>query len=81
MGNKSVMSVSTLGDLTALMNHNFQVADKRMSKLFRKNRSVTVLALTAIGLVIWSEVERRKQEGQIYQLSIKVKELEYGKGE
>ena len=81
MGKESVMSVSTLGDLTALMNHNFQVADKCMSKLFRKNRSVTVLALTAIGLVIWSEVERRKQEEQIYQLSIKVKELEYGKGE
>ena len=40
MGNKSVMSVSTLGDLTALMNHNFQVADKRMSKLFRKNKSI-----------------------------------------
>ena len=75
MGKESVMSVSTLGDLTALMNHNFQVADKRMSKLFRKNRSVTVLALTAIGLVIWSEEE------QIYQLSIKLKELEYGKGE
>lgn len=81
MGKESVMSVSTLGDLTALMNHNFLVADKRMSKLFRKNRSVTVLALTAIGLVIWSEVERRKQEEQIYQLSIKLKELEYGKGE
>ena len=81
MGNKSVMSVSTLSDLTALMNHNFQVADKRMSKLFRKNRSITVMALTAIGLAIWSEVERRKQEEQVYQLSIKVKELEYGKGE
>lgn len=81
MGNKSVMSIGTLGDLTALINHNFQVIDKRMNKLFRKNRSVTIMALTAIGLAIWSETERRKQEEQIYQLSIKVKELEYGKGE
>jgi hypothetical protein len=39
------------------------------------------LALAAAGLAVWSELERRKQEEQLYQLSVRVKKLEYGKGE
>ena len=40
-----------------------------------------MLALVSVGCAIWSEVERRKQEEQIYQLSVRVKKLERGEGE
>ena len=82
MGKKGqFVPVSTLEDLTNLLNHNCGVLEKRLAKLARKNRSLTILAVTAIGYAIWSEVERRKQEEQVYQLSVRVKKLEYGEGE
>lgn len=73
--------VSTLGDLTELMNHNCRVLERQLSKLSRRNRSITILAVAAFGYAVWSEAQRRKQEEQVYQLSLKVKELEYSEGE
>ena len=46
-----------------------------------RNRSATMLALAAFGYAVWAEMERRKQEEQVYQLSVRVKKLEYGEGE
>lgn len=66
--------VSTLGDLTELMNHNCRVLERQLSKLSRRNRSITILAVAAFGYAVWSEE-------QVYQLSLKVKKLEYSEGE
>ena len=73
--------INTLGDLTYLVNHNCRAIDKRLNKLCRRNRGLTVLAVAALGFAVWSDSERRKQEEQIYQLSIKVQKLECGEGE
>ena len=70
MGKKGqFVPVSTLGDLTELL------------KLTRRNRSIAVLAIAAFGYAVWAEMERRKQEEEVYQLSVRVKKLEYGEGE
>lgn len=77
MGKKGqFVPVSTLGDLTELLNHNCRVLEKRLTKLTRRNRSIA-----AFGYAIWAEMERRKQEEEVYQLSVRVKKLEYGEGE
>lgn len=75
------MPIRTLDDLTDLVNHNFQTFEKFCNKLAGKNRRLTVLTMAAIGCAVWSEVERRKQEEQIYQLSVRVKKLERSEGE
>ena len=77
MGKKGkFVPVSTLGDLTDLLNHNCRALEKRLTKLARRNRGVAVLAIAAFGYAVWSEMER-----QVYQLSVRVKKLEYGEGE
>lgn len=80
-GKDAIMVVGTVEELFGAVNHNFRFLEKRIGKLLRKNRRTTVLALAAVGLAVWSELERRKQEEQLYQLSVRVKKLEYGKGE
>ena len=75
------VDICTLEDLTALVNHNFQAFEKRVAKLSRKSSMLTVLAIAAFGYAVWSEMERRKQEEQVYQLSVRVKKLEYSEGE
>ena len=61
------------------------IPSKELTNLFRKQvkgqRGLKMLTLVSIGCDIWSEVERRKQEEQIYQLSVRVKKLERGEGE
>ena len=61
------------------------IPSKELTNLFRKQvkgqRGLKMLTLVSIGCVIWSEVERRKHEEQIYQLSVRVKKLERGEGE
>lgn len=73
--------IGTLGDLVAVTNYNFRAFEKRITKLTRKNRTVTILAVIALGGAVLSELERRKQEEQVYQLSVRVKKLECGEGE
>ena len=60
---------------------NCRVLERQLSKLSRRNRSITILAVAAFGYAVWSEAQRRKQEEQVYQLSLKVKKLEYSEGE
>lgn len=61
------------------------IPSKELSNMFRRKakgqRGLKMLALVSVGCAIWSEVERRKQEEQIYQLSVRVKKLERGEGE
>ena len=48
--------------------------------LFR-SRNVKILCFIAVGYAIYTAIECRKQEEQLYQLSIKVKKLEHNEGE
>ena len=72
------VDICTLEDLTALVNHNFQAFEKRVAKLSRKSSMLTVLAVAAVMALA---AENRKREEQVYQLSVRVKKLEYDKGE
>lgn len=71
------VDICTLEDLTALVNHNFQAFEKRVAKLSRKSSMLTVLVVGVYALA----AENRKREEQVYQLSVRVKKLEYDKGE
>jgi len=48
----------------------------QLKKQTRSNTAFKALAIVSIGCAIWSEIERRKQEEEIYQLTIRVKKLE-----
>lgn len=55
-----------------------------LAKLNKQSRSSNVfkaIAVIAAGCAILSEIERRKLEEQVYQLSIRVKKLECSEGE
>ena len=73
--------INTLDDLTSLVNCSNRAIDKRLNKLTRRNRKLTVLAVASICYAICAYVERRKQEEQVYQLSVRVKKLERREGE
>lgn len=74
------VDICTLEDLTALVNHNFQAFEERC-QLSRKSSMLTVLAVAAVVGVYALAAENRKREEQVYQLSVRVKKLEYDKGE
>ena len=66
MGKKGqFVPVSTLGDLTELLNHNCRVLEKRLTKLTRRNRSIAVLAIARLLAMRygrrWSGGNRRKR--------------------
>lgn len=48
----------------------------KLNKQSRSNRAFKAIAVIAAGCAILSEIERRKLEEQVYQLSIRVKKLE-----
>lgn len=78
---KKPVPIKTMGDL--LVNHNVECDffDRSIKKLTKKNRSLKVLCVVAIGCAVYTAIENRKQEETIYQLSIRVKKLENSKGE
>lgn len=47
----------------------------------KRSKNLKALAVLGVGYAIWSEIERRKQEETIYQLSVRVKKLERNEGE
>lgn len=53
----------------------------QLKKQTRSNRAFKALAIISIGCAIWSENGRRKQEEEIYQLTVQVKKLERSEGE
>ena len=48
----------------------------KLNKQSRSNKVFEAIAVIAAGCAILSEIERRKLEEQVYQLSIRVKKLE-----
>lgn len=73
--------INSIGDLVDLINHNSNVLDRRTRKLAKGNRNLKVLCLMAIGYAIYTGIQCRKQEEQIYQLSVKMNKLEQSEGE
>lgn len=49
---------------------------RQLKKQARSNSVFKALAVIGIGCAIWSEIGRRKQEEEIYQLTVRVKKLE-----
>lgn len=78
---KSIVPINSMGDLVDLINHNSNVLDRRTRKLAKGNRNLKVLCLMAIGYTIYTGIQCRKQEEQIYQLSVKMNKLEQSEGE
>lgn len=78
---KSIVPINSMGDLVDLINHNSNVLDRRTRKLAKGNRNLKVLCLMAIGYAIYTGIQCRKQEEQIYQLSVKMNKLEQSEGE
>lgn len=52
-----------------------------MQRQARSTKMFKLLAVGAMVLAAATEVERRKLEEQVYQLSVRVKKLERGEGE
>lgn len=73
--------IENLDELVGVFNNNCRFIHKHLSKLYHRNRKLTILSMAALGLAVWSEVERRKQEEQVYQLSVRVKKLEQSEEE
>lgn len=78
---KNIVPINSIGDLVDLINHNSNVLDRRTRKLAKGNRNLKVLCLMAIGYAIYTGIQCRKQEEQIYQLSVKMNKLEQSEGE
>ena len=78
---KNIVPINSMGDLVDLINHNSNVLDRRTKKLAKGNRNLEVLCIMAIGYAIYTGIQCRKQEEQIYQLSVKMNKLEQSEGE
>ena len=78
---KNIVPINSMGDLVELINHNSNVLDRRTKKLAKGNRNLKVLCIMAIGYAIYTGIQCRKQEEQIYQLSVKMNKLEQSEGE
>ena len=78
---KNIVPINSMGDLVDLINHNSNVLDRRTRKLAKGNRNLKVLCLMASGYAIYTGIQFRKQEEQIYQLSVKMNKLEQSEGE
>lgn len=78
---KNIVTVTSVKDVVDIVNHNTSVFDRRTKKLAKGNRNLKVLCLMAIGYAIYTGIQCRKQEEQIYQLSVKMNKLEQSEGE
>lgn len=81
--NKSnrTMVIHNIGDMVALENHNTQALGHMLKKLAKRNRSMTLIGLLTAGGLIYLADKSRKQEEELYKLSIRIKKLENKEGE
>lgn len=73
--------IASMGDLIDLVNHNCDLFDRRTKKLAKSGRKLKVLCVLSIGYAIHTAIKCRKQEEQVYQLSVRVNKLEQSEGE
>ena len=76
---KNIVPINSMRDLVDLVNHNSQVLDRRTKKLVKSARNMKILCFIAVGYAIYTAI--RKQEEQVYQLSVRVNKLEQSEGE
>lgn len=78
---RKAVPISSMGDLIDLVNHNCDLFDRRTKKLAKSTRNLKILCVFAVGYAIHATIERRKQEEQVYQLSVRVSKLDQSEGE
>lgn len=81
MKKQKMIPIGSVSELLDLVNYNCEVLERRIEKLAKSNRGLKFLCVAAIGCAIYSVIECRKQEEEVYRLSIKMNKLEYGEGE
>lgn len=75
------MVIHNIEDMVKLENHNTQALVHKLKKLAKRNRKMTAICLITAGAVIYLAYESRKQEEELYKLSIRMKKLENKEGE
>ena len=79
---EKVMIVKTLGDAVELINHNTTALEHAIEKVAKKkNRGLKFLCIAALACAVYTAVECRKQDEELYRLSIRVRKLENEEGE
>lgn len=78
---RNSMTVATLKDMVELVNNNTEAFDTAIRKLVRKNRTTKLFGVAALVFACYTAYECRKQEEELYKLSIRVKKLENKEGE
>lgn len=78
---KNIVTVTSVKDIVDIVNHNTSVFDRRTKKLAKGGRNLKALCAMVIGYAIYTGIQCRKQEEQIYQLSVRVDKLEQNEGE
>lgn len=73
--------VNSLEDMVELVNDNVDVFDRKIAKLTKRNRSLMALSVVAVSYAIYAIMQTRKQDEELYRLSIRVNKLENKEGE
>ena len=75
------MVIRSLEDVVELVNRNTDVFNFRINKLAKSARRWKVLGIVAIVCAVSAAAECRKQDEELYKLSIRVQKLENKEGE
>lgn len=80
---KKIVSVPirTTEDLLNLINHNVDATEKMFAKLGKKNRRIGIISAFAVVFALCTASECRKQDDEIYKLSLRLDKLENKEGE
>ena len=81
MAKKNYMTIKNPADMVHLINHNIEVFEDAILKLAKKNRNACILGTAAIICAVTTAVKCRKQDEELYRLSIRVQKLENKEGE
>lgn len=73
--------IKSAADLVDLVNHNTDVFDNALRKLGRKNRRLGVISAVAVVFAVCTAAECRRQDDELYKLSVRVQKLENKEGE
>lgn len=73
--------VHNLTDLVEIVTDHADMLVKQTKFISRNSGRITILSWAMIGFVIFSAYQHQKLEEQVYNLSVRVKKLEYSEGE
>lgn len=75
------MIIRSLGDVVELVNQNTDIFESQIKKLRKSNRGLKIFNFIVIGCAIYSALESRKRDEELYRLSVRVRKLENKEGE